>query len=69
MILGYNCAEAVNFATGDWFSFGAATSQRYALLRRMPVVHFEELLCKAAMLLSKHSSDQDISSEDLVIQL
>lgn len=32
----------------------------------MPVVHFEELLCKEAMLLSKHSSDEDISSEDLV---
>ncbi|WOG86542.1 hypothetical protein DCAR_0205753 [Daucus carota subsp. sativus] len=66
---GFNCAEAVNVSTGDWFSFGAAASQRYALLRRMPVVHFEELLCKEAMLLSKHSSDQDISSEDLVIQL
>ncbi|WOH02007.1 hypothetical protein DCAR_0521394 [Daucus carota subsp. sativus] len=63
---GFNCAEAVNFATGDWFSFGAAASQRYSLLRRMPVVHFEELLCKEAMLLSNHSSDEDISSEDLV---
>ncbi|KAL8146576.1 hypothetical protein AgCh_004341 [Apium graveolens] len=63
---GFNCAEAVNFAIGDWFPFGAAASQRYALLRRMPVVHFEELLCKEAMLLSKHSSDEDISSEDLV---
>ncbi|KAK1398236.1 Lysine-specific demethylase REF6 [Heracleum sosnowskyi] len=63
---GFNCAEAVNFAVGDWFSFGAAASQRYALLRRMPVVPFEELLCKEAMLLSKHPSDEDISSEDLV---
>ncbi|XP_019709321.2 lysine-specific demethylase JMJ706 [Elaeis guineensis] len=50
---GFNCGEAVNFATGDWFPLGAAASQRYALLSRTPLLPHEELLCKEAMLLSK----------------
>ncbi|KAK9272983.1 hypothetical protein L1049_003363 [Liquidambar formosana] len=56
---GFNCGEAVNFAIGDWFPFGAAASQRYALLSRMPILPYEELLCKEAMLLfrsSKHKA-------------
>ncbi|KAF8729161.1 hypothetical protein HU200_017743 [Digitaria exilis] len=43
---GFNCGEAVNFATGEWFPLGAVASQRYALLRRIPVLPYEELLCK-----------------------
>lgn len=43
---GFNCGEAVNFATSEWFPLGAAASQRYALLKRIPVLPYEELLCK-----------------------
>ncbi|KAF9625196.1 hypothetical protein IFM89_020116 [Coptis chinensis] len=50
---GFNCGEAVNFAIGDWFPLGAAASQRYSLLNRVPLLPHEELLCKEAMLLSK----------------
>ncbi|XP_024020867.1 lysine-specific demethylase JMJ706 [Morus notabilis] len=48
---GFNCGEAVNFAAGDWFHFGAQASQRYALLRVTPTIPYEELVCKEAMLL------------------
>ncbi|XP_014490893.1 lysine-specific demethylase JMJ706-like [Vigna radiata var. radiata] len=53
---GFNCGEAVNFATDDWFPFGAAASRRYAVLRMMPLIPYEELLCKEAMLVYKSSS-------------
>ncbi|CAN6280317.1 unnamed protein product [Urochloa humidicola] len=47
---GFNCGEAVNFATGEWFPLGAVASQRYALLKRIPVLPYEELLCKETTL-------------------
>lgn len=56
---GFNCGEAVNFAIGDWFSLGNVASQRYALLNRMPLLPYEELLCKEAMLLFKSLTDLD----------
>jgi len=55
LILGFNCGEAVNFATGDWFPLGAEASRRYALLRMQPMIPYEELLCKEAMLAFKSS--------------
>lgn len=57
--IGFNCGEAVNFAIGDWFSLGTIASQRYALLNRMPLLPYEELLCKEAMLLYKSLADLD----------
>ncbi|XP_058104009.1 lysine-specific demethylase JMJ13-like [Magnolia sinica] len=68
---GFNCGEAVNFAIGDWFPLGAVASQRYGLLNRMPLLPFEELLCKEAMLLFKkslilESQDMALSSADLL---
>ncbi|CAL5323518.1 unnamed protein product [Camellia sinensis] len=54
----------VNFAIGNWFPLGAEATQRYALLRRMPIVPCEELLCKEAMLLSKSSNQEDSSFVD-----
>ncbi|KAL8107642.1 lysine-specific demethylase JMJ13-like isoform X1 [Apium graveolens] len=64
---GFNCGEAVNFATGDWFSLGSIASRRYALLNRMPLLPHEELLCKEAMILFKslEIEDPDYSSADL----
>ncbi|KAL4199536.1 hypothetical protein AMTRI_Chr03g145440 [Amborella trichopoda] len=70
---GFNCGEAVNFAIGDWFPLGAIASRRYGLLNRVPLLPYEELLCKEAMLLSKGKSssgdeDPEYSSLDLVCQ-
>ncbi|XP_038982312.1 lysine-specific demethylase JMJ706-like isoform X2 [Phoenix dactylifera] len=56
---GFNCGEAVNFATGDWFPLGAVASQRYALLNRTPLLPHEEFLCKEAMLLSPRLPNSD----------
>ncbi|KAF2600951.1 hypothetical protein F2Q68_00010979, partial [Brassica cretica] len=52
---GFNCGEAVNFAMGDWFPFGAIASCRYAHLNRLPLLPHEELICKEAMLLNSSS--------------
>lgn len=55
LCLGFNCGEAVNFAIGDWFPLGAAASRRYAHLKMLPIIPYEELLCKEAMLIYKSS--------------
>ncbi|VVB08200.1 unnamed protein product [Arabis nemorensis] len=55
---GFNCGEAVNFAMGDWFPFGAIASCRYAHLNRVPVLPHEELICKEAMLLNSSSKSE-----------
>ncbi|KAI5397232.1 hypothetical protein KIW84_063163 [Lathyrus oleraceus] len=52
---GFNCGEAVNFAIGDWFPLGAAASKRYAHLKMLPIIPYEELLCKEAVLIYKSS--------------
>ncbi|XP_048230129.1 lysine-specific demethylase JMJ706 isoform X2 [Ricinus communis] len=64
---GFNCGEAVNFAIGDWFPMGAVASRRYALLKRMPLLPHEELLCKEAITLymSLELEDLDYSSSDV----
>ncbi|XP_062098557.1 lysine-specific demethylase JMJ13-like [Humulus lupulus] len=61
---GFNCGEAVNFAIGDWFPFGGEARQSYALLRVSPIIPYEELLCKEAMLLHNLSpkKEQDLAS-------
>ncbi len=56
---GFNCGEAVNFAIGEWFPLGALASQRYALLKRTPLLPYEELLCKEAALLDHEFSTCD----------
>ncbi|KAL6550515.1 Lysine-specific demethylase jmj13 [Orobanche minor] len=65
---GFNCGEAVNFATGDWFPLGSIACRRYALLNRMPLLPQEELLCKEAMLLYSNLEleDPDYSCADLI---
>lgn len=62
---GFNCGEAVNFATGDWFTLGALASHRYALFNKMPLLPYEELLCKEAKLLFDQSTkDRSFSIDD-----
>nr|GMD96144.1 lysine-specific demethylase JMJ706-like [Ipomoea batatas] len=56
---GFNCGEAVNFAIGDWFPVGSIACHRYALLNRIPILPYEELLCKEAMLLSRSLELED----------
>ncbi|TVU03373.1 hypothetical protein EJB05_19599 [Eragrostis curvula] len=69
---GFNCGEAVNFAMGEWFPLGAIASQRYALLKRIPVLPYEELLCKETAIAADESSlsdHEDIKlSRDIHIQ-
>ncbi|KAK3154984.1 hypothetical protein QOZ80_2BG0197400 [Eleusine coracana subsp. coracana] len=38
---GFNCGEAVNFAMSEWFPLGAIASQRYAHLKRIPLMRFQ----------------------------
>ncbi|XP_018441586.2 lysine-specific demethylase JMJ13 isoform X1 [Raphanus sativus] len=57
---GFNCGEAVNFAMGDWFPFGAIASCRYAHLNRLPLLPHEELICKEAMLLNSSSKPENL---------
>ncbi|CAM6081561.1 unnamed protein product [Calypogeia fissa] len=53
---GFNCTEAVNFTMGDWFPFGAAACARYELLKRIPLLPHEELLCKEAITVGESSA-------------
>ncbi|AES59963.1 transcription factor jumonji family protein [Medicago truncatula] len=54
---GFNCGEAVNFAIGDWFPLGAEASKRYSHLKMVPIIPYEELLCKEALLIYNSSKD------------
>ena len=60
IFLGVNCGEAVNFAMGDWFPFGAIASCRYAHLNRLPLLPHEELICKEAVLLNSSSKPENL---------
>ncbi|KAG2302153.1 hypothetical protein Bca52824_030804 [Brassica carinata] len=57
---GFNCGEAVNFAMGDWFPFGAIASCRYAHLNRLPLLPHEELICKEAMFLNSSPKPENL---------
>ncbi|CAN4089379.1 unnamed protein product [Withania somnifera] len=63
---GFNCGEAVNFAIGEWFPLGAAASELYALLGKVPIIPYEELLCAEAMLLSKSLAHRPYCKADLI---
>jgi len=41
---GYNCAEAVNFATIDWLKFGAKCVDTYRKFKKEPCFSHDELL-------------------------
>ncbi|XP_059434772.1 lysine-specific demethylase JMJ13-like [Corylus avellana] len=60
---GFNCGEAVNFASGDWFPMGELARQRYALLNKIPMLPYEELLCNEAMLLFKYSMQKNYGDD------
>ncbi|KAJ1969572.1 hypothetical protein IWQ62_000535 [Dispira parvispora] len=45
---GFNFAEAVNFATPDWISFGEDSVVRYQAYHRLPVFSHDELLVAIA---------------------
>ncbi|XP_019231869.1 PREDICTED: lysine-specific demethylase JMJ706-like isoform X2 [Nicotiana attenuata] len=63
---GFNCGEAVNFAIGEWFPFGAEASERYALLGKVPIIPYEELLCAEAMRLPESLAHIPCCSADIV---
>jgi histone demethylase JARID1 len=41
---GFNCAEAVNFATPDWIKWGAKAQAQYRKIRKVPIFAYEVLL-------------------------
>ena len=43
---GFNVAEAVNFATNDWLSFGLKCTERYRIFGRRQAFSHDELICK-----------------------
>ena len=45
---GFCIGEAANFATVDWFRFGAESCLRYSRLMRPPMLGCEQLLCQEA---------------------
>ncbi|XP_016459226.1 lysine-specific demethylase JMJ13-like [Nicotiana tabacum] len=63
---GFNCGEAVNFAIDEWFPFGAEASERYALLGKVPIIPYEELLCAEAMRLPESLAHIPCCLADLV---
>lgn len=42
---GFNCAEAVNFATIDWLPWGFKSIQKYRKFSKLPVFAHEALVC------------------------
>ncbi|XP_076901773.1 lysine-specific demethylase JMJ13-like [Bidens hawaiensis] len=60
---GFNCGEAVNFAARDWFPFGGAANERYAFLQKKPIIPYEEILCKEAMLISIKTAKKDYTCD------
>ncbi|KAJ7563072.1 hypothetical protein O6H91_03G095700 [Diphasiastrum complanatum] len=47
-IAGFNCAEAVNFATADWLPHGSFAVDRYRFYHKEAVLSHDELLCVVA---------------------
>ncbi|KAG1703943.1 hypothetical protein DVH05_006950 [Phytophthora capsici] len=45
---GFNCAEAVNFATMDWLPWGAKSLLKYRQFQKLPVFCHEALVCTLA---------------------
>ncbi|KAH7477291.1 Lysine-specific demethylase 5C [Phytophthora ramorum] len=45
---GFNCAEAVNFATVDWLPWGAKSLRKYREFHKLPVFCHEALVCTLA---------------------
>ena len=41
---GFNCGEAVNFATNDWINHGAQSVQAYRLKSKEEVFSFDRLM-------------------------
>ncbi len=65
---GFNIGEAVNFATGNWFPYGADACERYRHLARLPVLPHEQLLCQEARHLRSEYSPHTFPSIRLARQ-
>ena len=44
--MGFNCAEAINFAPADWLRFGELSRERYRAFRKPSLLCHEWLLFK-----------------------
>ena len=63
----------MNFATIDWFPYGAAACKRYEFLNRVVLLPHQELLCKETMILARKRFSEEgrhtMSSMELARQL
>lgn len=64
---GFNCAEAVNFATVDWLPWGAKSVRNYRSYAKLPVFAHEALVVSLAeTVLESHTFDYDSAKQYLV---
>eukprot|EP01104_Vermistella_antarctica_P006858 TRINITY_DN1754_c0_g4_i1.p1 TRINITY_DN1754_c0_g4~~TRINITY_DN1754_c0_g4_i1.p1 ORF type:complete len:743 (-),score=124.96 TRINITY_DN1754_c0_g4_i1:71-2299(-) len=65
---GFNCAEAVNFATADWLPFGRKALDRYRSFRRKSVFDHYRLVCRIALETTDPKVAEVVTSELKVIR-
>lgn len=68
---GFNCAEAVNFATPTWLRHGYQCLDRYKILKKNPVIAHDTLICSLYRFVSamKDSSFSATLKENLAVAL
>ncbi|CAI5733936.1 unnamed protein product [Hyaloperonospora brassicae] len=64
---GFNCAEAVNFATVDWLPWGAKSLRKYREFRKLPVFCHEALVCTLAESVVDGSSFEFENTESFLL--
>lgn len=64
---GFNCAEAVNFATVDWLPWGAASVRKYRAFHKLPVFSHDALVCSLAETLVESSAFDSVAARAFVL--
>lgn len=64
---GFNCAEAVNFATVDWLPWGAKSVQSYRKFSKLPVFSHEALVCSLSETMVEQQSFDAQSAETYLL--
>ena len=63
---GFNCAEAVNFATADWIPWGKTAVGKYKLYKKVPVFSHEGMLCSLADACTSKNASEGIKTANLL---
>ncbi|KAI9921147.1 hypothetical protein PsorP6_001848 [Peronosclerospora sorghi] len=64
---GFNCAEAVNFATMDWLPWGAQSLHKYREFHKLPVFCHEALVWTLAETLVEDGSSFDVDETEAAL--